>query len=166
MMNDRAGIDYVIIGITLLIGMILTLLPLPLWAAWLRPHWVLAITIFWLLTASHRVGIGVAWFIGFFMDILTGTLLGEQALIFTITAYIVLKFQHWLAHMPVLQQTASLFLLMLLNLIIDRSLIVLLNHTPVDWYFWMTAITTAVIWPWLSGLLYFCQIKLRIVDLS
>lgn len=165
-MNDRVGIDYLIISITLIIGMILTLLPLPVWVAWMRPHWVLAITIFWLLTASHRVGIGVSFGIGLFMDILTGTLLGEQALIFTITAYIVLRFQHWLAHMSIFSQTAAIFMLVLFDLIIDRCLIVLLHHTPVDWYFWMTAVTTAVIWPWLSGLLYFCQIKLRIVDLS
>lgn len=165
-MNDRAGIDYIIIGFTLLIGMILTLLPLPQWVAWVRPNWVLAITIFWLMTASHRIGIGAAWCIGFFMDTLTGTILGEQALVFTITAYIVLKFQHWLAHMPVFQQTAALFMLILFDLIIDRCLTVLLHHTPVDWNFWMTAVTTAVIWPWLSGLLYYCQIKLRIVDLS
>lgn len=165
-MNQRPGYDYLVIAITLLIGMILTLIPLPAWAAWLRPQWVLAITIFWLLTASHRIGIAAAWFIGLFMDILTGTILGEFALLFTVTAYIVLKFQHWLANMPIFQQTAIIFLLLLFDLILDRCLMVILHHTPVDWYFWLTALTTAVIWPWLSSLLYFCQIRLHIVDIS
>ena len=86
-MNGSATKDYIVIGITLLIGMILTLIPMPPWAVWLRPNWMLAIMIFWLMTASHRVGIGMAWFVGLFMDLLTGTLLGQQALIFCITAY-------------------------------------------------------------------------------
>lgn len=165
-MNGNAVKDYVVIGFTFLIGMILTLIPMPGWAVWLRPNWMLAILIFWLLTASHRVGIALAWFLGLFMDLLTGTLLGQQALIFGFTAYFVLKFQHWLAYMPVLQQTATIFVLILFDLIIDRCLLMIFHHSVVDWLFWLPAFTTAVIWPWLSGLLYIYQIKLRVADLG
>lgn len=165
-MNGSAAKDYVVIGITLLIGMVLTLIPVPDWAVWLRPNWMLAIMIFWLMTASHRVGIGMAWCVGLFMDLLTGTLLGESALIFCITAYFILKFQHWLAHMGVLQQTAIIFLLMLFDLIIDRCVLIVFQHPAVNWLFWLPALTTAVIWPWLSGLLYIYQIKTRVADLG
>ena len=165
-MRSSAAKDYVIICITLLIGMILMLLPMPSWAVWLRPNWVLAIMIFWLMTASYRVGIGLAWLVGLFMDLLTGSFIGQQALIFCITAYFVLKFQHWLAHLPVLQQTAMIFLLMFVDLIIDRCMLIVFQHSAVDWLFWLPALTTAVIWPWLSGLLYFYQIKTHVADVE
>ncbi len=158
--------DYLVIGFSFLIGMILTLIPFPQWAVWLRPHWILAILIFWLMTASHRVGIGFAWFIGLFMDLVAGTILGQQALIFCITAYFVLKFQHWFVNVSIFQQTAIIFLLMLFNLTIDRCLLVIFQHTTVNWFFWLPALTTAVIWPWLSGLLYIYQIKLRVADVA
>ncbi len=158
--------DYVVIWITLLIGLILTIVPVPEWAIWLRPNWVLAIMIFWLMTAAHRVGIVMAWFVGLFMDLLTGTILGEQALVFCLTAFLVLKFQHWLASMPVFQQTATIFLLMLFNLIVERCMLIVFQQTVVNWLFWLPALTTAVVWPWLSGLLYIYQIKLRVADLG
>src|SRR5262249_47876342 len=148
------------------LGMILTIIPMPSWSIWLRPYWVLAILIFWLLTAPWRVGIGFAWLVGLFMDLLTGTLLGQQALAFCLTAYFVLRFQNWLAHMPILQQTAAVLLLVLLNLVIDRCALIIFQHTIVNWLFWLPALTTAVIWPWLSGLLYLYQLKLRVADLS
>jgi rod shape-determining protein MreD len=163
-MNSNALKDYIVIYITVLLGMILTIVPMPSWAIWLRPNWMLAILIFWLMTASHRVGIGVACFVGIWMDLLTGTLLGQQALVFSITAYFVLKFQQWIAHMPVLQQTFTVFLLVLFDLIIERCMVMLFQHSVINWMFWLPAVTTAVIWPWLSGLLYLYQIKLRVAD--
>ncbi|MBS0350507.1 MAG: rod shape-determining protein MreD [Proteobacteria bacterium] len=165
-MSNSAIKDYIVIYITLLLGMILTILPMPPWAVWLRPNWMLAILIFWLMTTSNRVGVGIAWFMGLWMDLLTGSLLGQQALIFTITAYLVLRFQQWISRMPVLQQTAIIFLLILFDLIIERCMGMLFQQTVINWMFWLPAVTTAVIWPWLSGLLYLYQIKLRVVEVG
>lgn len=165
-MSDNALKDYIWIGITLLIAVILMIIPMPPWAVWLRPNWLMATLIFWLMTSPHRIGIFFAWFLGLFMDVLIGNVLGEQALIYCITAFFVLKFQNWLSYIPVLQQTAMVFLLILLGLIIDRCLLVVFLHSSVDWSFWLPALTTAVIWPWLSGLLYVFQIKLRVSAFS
>lgn len=163
-MKENAVFDYIVITLTLFIGMILTLLPIPPWAVWMRPEWVLAILIAWMINAPHRAGIGLAWCVGLFMDLLTGTLLGQQALVFCITAYFVLKFQHWFAHVPILQQTVVVFLLVLFDLIIARCVLTLIQHNPVDWLFWLPAVTTAIVWPIIGGVLYFFQTKLRIVD--
>lgn len=165
-MNVTAMRDYVFILISLMLGMVLALIPMPEWAVWLRPNWVLAILVFWLIVAPHRVGIGFCWIVGLFMDLLTGTVLGQQALIYCLTAYFVLKFQYWLAHMPILQQTAMILLLMLFDITIERCLLIVFQHSIVNWLFWLPAITTAVIWPWLSGLLYIYQMKARVADLG
>ena len=68
--------------------------------------------------------------------------------------------------MPVLQQTATIFLLMLFDLIIDRCMLIVFQHSVVNWLFWLPALTTAVIWPWLSGLLYIYQIRMRVADIG
>jgi rod shape-determining protein MreD len=158
--------DYMVIAVTVVIGLVLTLIPVPPWAVMLRPEWMLAILIFWVMTSPHRVGIALAWIIGLFMDLTTGTLLGQQAFIFCFTAFFVLKFQHWLAQIPLIQQTAMIALLILFDLILNSCLLMLLQHVPVNKLFWLPAITTAVIWPWLSGLLYIYQMKMHVADLG
>ena len=121
--------------------------------------------IFWLMTAPHRVALFTrdSWNV---MDLLTGTMLGQQSLNFLYTAYLVLKFQQRLIYMPVLQQTAFVLLLMLFDLIIERCLLMIFQQTTGYWLFWLPALTTAVIWPWLSGLLYYYQIKLGVADVG
>lgn len=158
--------DYVVIVFTLLVGMVLTLIPMPPWAVWLRPNWMLVIVIFWLMTASHRVSIVFAWLVGLFMDLLVGTLLGQQALIFCVIGFLVLKFQSRLSLMPILQQTAVIFLLSLFAIVLDRSILMFFQRTPLNWLFWLPALTTAVVWPWVSGLLYLFQVKLHVADMS
>lgn len=165
-MNSTAIKDYLVIGLTLLLGVVLTLIPAPSWASSMRPEWMLSIIIFWLITAPHRVGIALAWLTGLFMDLATGTVLGQQALIFCLTAYFVLKFQRWLVQIPVLQQTAMIALIILFDLVLNRCLLIILQHAPIDKFFWLPAVTTAVIWPWLSGLLYLYQIKMHVAELD
>ncbi len=156
-MNHKVAKGYVTIAITLLMGMVLTILPLPGRAVWLRPYWVLLIIIFWVLSSPGWVGIGVAWLIGLVMDLLTGTILGQQAFLFSLIAFFVLKLQNWMVHMPLIQQTSAILLLVIIYSIINMFLTVFILHAPVDKDFWLPAVTSVVVWPWLSGLLYICQ---------
>ena len=80
-----------IIVLSFLVGMILEAVPLPHWAVWLRPEWVFVILLFWVVSQPHYVGMCVAFLVGILMDLLTGTLLGQHALVFTLVIYLVNK---------------------------------------------------------------------------
>ncbi len=165
-MKERVGKDYLIIGISLLLGMMLTVLPLPNWAIWARPSWILLIVIFWAMVAPHRFGIGLAWCVGLFMDFLTGTLLGQQALLTCFTAYFIIKLQRRFMNMPIFQQMCLVLLLVGVNLVINRWVVLFVEHSPVYWKFWLTAFSSALIWPWLSGLLNIYQNRFHLVELE
>ena len=61
-----------VIVITLIISIMLMLVPLPDYARFFRPEWVVMTLIYWAMALPHRVSIGVAWFTGFVMDITMG----------------------------------------------------------------------------------------------
>ena len=152
-MNTIRVKEIFIIGFTLLIGMVLVLLPLPNWAVWARPEWVFLILMFWIMLVPHKVGIGVAWCVGLLLDLLTGTLLGQHAFALSIIAYLVIKINPQLRNFPLMQQTLMVFILVMLNLALQYLIMGLANDQPGTWAYWLPAITTTILWPWVSILL-------------
>ena len=65
------------ISLSIIIALMLTILPLPLWAAWFRPEWLVLVAIYWSIALPHRFNIGVAWLLGLLLDALSGTILGD-----------------------------------------------------------------------------------------
>lgn len=145
--------DIVFIALTFLAAMVLAILPLPDWAVYARPQWVFLVLLFWVAVVPMRVGIGIAWIVGLLMDLLTGSLLGQHAFIYSLTAYLVIKFHPQLRNFPIWQQTGMVFLLAMLNLAIQYGVVMAIGSAPVEWSFWLSAMTSCIIWPWLYWLL-------------
>ena len=74
--------------VSLIIAMGLRILPLPDGVAVFNPDWVALIIIYWCLVLPERFGVGWAWITGLFTDILTGRLLGQNAMCYCIIAFI------------------------------------------------------------------------------
>lgn len=138
----------IIIGFSILLAMMLSILPLPEWAIWLRPQWVMLVIIYWCLALPERISIGVAWLIGLLLDVLLGTLLGQHAIALAVVAYIVVKFHPRIRLYPLWQQTLLIFILLLVYLSIIFWVQGLLGVLPSTWEFWLTALTSSLLWPW------------------
>lgn len=137
-----------IIGITLCIAMMLTILPMPDWAIWLRPQWVLLVIMYWCLAIPERVSVGIAWGIGLLMDVLQGTLLGQHALAMAVVAYFMVKFHPRIRLFPIWQNTLIVFILSIIYLGLLYWIQGLMGVSPNTWEFWIPAITSALLWPW------------------
>src|SRR5690349_11353732 len=96
------------VGFSLIIALILSLLPLPDWAIWGRPAWVLLVLMYWTIIAPYRINVGLAWSTGLLVDLLNGTILGEHALAFTLVTYFILRMHIRLRMYPLLQQSLSI----------------------------------------------------------
>ncbi len=145
--------NWLIIPVTFLIAFILMLLPMPDWTAWLRPAWVLMVLIYWTMTAPHQVNLGIAWIVGVMMDLLNGTLLGEHALALTIVTYLVVRMHARLRMFPLLQQGLSVFLLVLLYQFILFCIQGFIGELPSSWLYWLSAMTSMVLWPWVFNMI-------------
>ena len=148
--------------ISFLMAFMLTALPLPDWADAWRPPWVTLVLIYWCLAVPDRVGVGIGWALGLFLDVMTGTLLGQHALGLTLVAFISLRFHKRVRVLPLWHQGISVFLIVVL----DRSIALWVKGiqglSTSDGVVFAPALTSAILWPWVFILLRDVRRKYRV----
>ena len=138
----------VVILILFLIALVLTVMPLPDWVRDFRPQWVTLMLIYWCLALPQRIGVGTAWTLGVFEDVLTGTLLGQHALGLSVTAFLALRLHQRIRIFPLWQQSLSVFVLLLVEHLLSLWVIGATGQpTPSLWY-WMPTLVGMFLWPW------------------
>ena len=142
-----------VIYLSLFVGLVVTVWPLP---AMIRPFWPLwfgLIVIYWAMATPLRVSVGIAWTGGLLLDVLQGALLGENALALMILA---LMTRHWhlrLRVFPLAQQMlAVFFLITVTQLIIYWIRGIAGTGIPLSQVFW-PAISSMLAWPWVFVML-------------
>ena len=119
-----------------------------------RPEWVPMVLIYWVMALPYRIGIGSAWVIGMFLDILEGSVLGLNAIALVIVAYVTLSLHLRLRMYSSLQQACLVLALVGLNLMLCHWLQIISGQTvSSNLLFLLAALTSAVIWPSLFQLL-------------
>lgn len=131
---------------TLLVGLVFQLYPWSNSGVIIRPDFLLVIALYWLLQAPYHCNIGWVWFAGLLVDLATGSLLGQHALTFSITAFLGLIYQRRL----VLFNRWQLYLYLLFLFSVQRVLIMLLKlfaggETP-DWTYGLPVISDLILW--------------------
>jgi len=127
-----------------------------------QPQFLLLVTLFWVIALPQNVGIGISWVNGLFLDGLQGTLLGENALSFAILAYILYKIQHRFRLLSAVIQSVSIFFLVMLNQILLFWLQGIQGQYVAWIWFFGSALTSALLWPWISLVLTSCINYFRI----
>lgn len=159
-MRSAQGIGFIYLSITL--ALLLTVIPVPFQFSLFRPDWVLLVLMYWALALPKRVNIGTAFFTGFLTDILVGTVLGVNALAFSVVVYFVFIHHLKIRNFSIIQQS----LLMGLMLSLYQMLLFWLSNflTGVSFqlaYLW-PVITGMLVWPWLFWLLRRFRRQLKI----
>ena len=134
--------------ITLIIAMMLMLMPLPDWALAFRPEWLMLVLIYWCMALPNKVGIGIAWTLGLFVDVIQGALLGQHALGFALTAYIAIRFHQRVRNYPLHQQSLFIGMILLPYMSISLWILGILGEDPKSWLYWAPVLTSVIIWPW------------------
>lgn len=138
-----------LIFFTLCLSLILMLLPMPEWATWMRPAWVLMVLIYWAMSLPFILSVGTAWLIGLVVDLLNGTLLGEHALAYTIIIYFVGRMHIRLRMFPMIQQSLFVFALILLYQFIIYCTQGFIGELPRSHLYWLSSVSSMLLWPWL-----------------
>ena len=141
--------NWAAILLTLLAGLILTFLPMPVWAMWCRPAWLLLILIYWAMTVPYRVSVGIAWMMGLLVDLMSGTLLGEHALAYTIVIYFVTRMHIRLRIYPMVQQGITILFFVFLYQFVLYCIQGFIGELPASHLYWLSSITSVLLWPWL-----------------
>jgi len=149
MKKTRTNSEWLLISCTFVIAFLLTIIPLPPIAQWFRPEWVALVLIYWVLTTPSLVGMGIAFSVGLLLDGLRGGLLGQYALVFTLMAFITLKLHRRLSLFPIWQQAVCVFLIIIGGQLVVAWTRGLIGQAPMGNMFWLAALTSMVLWPWL-----------------
>jgi len=142
-----------IIFVTFVAAMFLVVLPLPEWLRAFRPEWVTVVLIYWCLALPSRINIGFAWITGLFLDVLTGTLIGQHALALAVVAFVTVKLHKQIRVYPLWQQSLSIFTMVALGQLLVVWIKGIIGESPQSWLYWAPSITSAIVWPWVFVLL-------------
>ena len=151
-----------IIAMSFIIAIMLTALPLPDWAVNWRPDWVAIVLIYWCMAVPDRIGIFIAWFLGLLLDVQQGNILGQNALSMTLIAFLTINSYQRMRAYPLLQQAVLVCFYLLLYKLVMLLILVYLGLNKSDWTYWMPAITSMLLWPWLFIILRDVRRKHRI----
>ena len=151
-----------IIAMSFIIAIMLTALPLPDWAVNWRPDWVAVVLIYWCMAVPDRIGIFVAWFLGLLLDVQQGNALGQNALSMILIAFLTINSYQRMRAYPLLQQAVLVCFYLLLYKLVMLLILVYLGLNKSDWTYWMPAITSMLLWPWLFIILRDVRRKHRI----
>jgi rod shape-determining protein MreD len=135
-----------VVAASLVLALALRILPLPHSWATLNPDWAVLFLIYWTLAIPDRVGVGTAWLTGLFADVLTGRMLGQHALAYSVVAYLNLRGYRRLRLYPLPQQ--SLWILIFL---LTSQLLVLWTQNvkeadTMTWDYWLPSFSGALAW--------------------
>jgi rod shape-determining protein MreD len=146
---------------SLILGVIFAIIPLPAMVQAARPYLLAMLLAYWVMEAPLKVGLGTAFLFGLLSDLVSASLLGEQALRLVILAYLVQRFRARLRFFPLWQQALAIGLL-LLN---DRVVVALIHQVvgAPQWPLisWFAPAIGMLLWPWLFIFLDLARLRAR-----
>ncbi|HUH90622.1 MAG TPA: rod shape-determining protein MreD [Lysobacter sp.] len=136
-----------LLPVSVIVGLLLGLLPLPPAMQPLRPYWLALVVAYWVIEDPDRIGLGFAFIVGVVADISFGSLLGEQALRLVVMAFILQRFRARLRFFPLWQQALAIGGLLLNDRIVVAAIHVALGIQPLPMMFWLAPLTGMALWP-------------------
>lgn len=146
---------------SLVVAFLLQMMPLPQLLLPLKPYWVGLVLIYWAIELPERVGLGFAFLFGLAGDVLTGELLGEQALRLVVLAFIVLRFRARLRFFPMWQQALAVLALLLNDRVVTLMARGFSGEAMPPTVFWFAPLVGMLMWPFVFLLLDDLRLRLR-----
>lgn len=137
-----------VIFVSFVLAGLLLALPSPPWLEYYRPEWAALVIIYWVMAMPHRVGLIVAWIVGFFVDVLEGSLLGLNAMALALVAYLTLSLYQRLRMFTPVQQSATVLILVGVHQLLSFWVLTASNQsTAPNLMFMLSAFSSAIVWP-------------------
>jgi rod shape-determining protein MreD len=139
------------IAFSLVVAFLLNLLP---WGQWVGiPDFVALVLVFWSIHQPRKVGIGIAFFMGLLMDVHDATLLGENALAYTLLSYFAIMIHRRVLWFPTRTQALHILPLLLLAQAVQLVVRLIVSGKFPGWFYFAESIVAAALWPFITWLL-------------
>ncbi|WP_343585585.1 rod shape-determining protein MreD [Herbaspirillum sp.] len=139
------------IAFSLLVAFLLNLMP---WGQMIGvPDFVALALVFWNIHQPRKVGISVAFLMGLLMDVNGATLLGENALAYTLLSYFAIMIHRRVLWFPLRTQALHVLPLLLLAQAVQLLIQLLVTGKYPHWFYFSESVISAILWPLVSALL-------------
>jgi rod shape-determining protein MreD len=139
------------IAFSLTLAFLLNMLP---WGHFLgTPDFVALVLVFWGIHQPRKVGIGLAFFMGLLMDVHEATLLGENALAYTLLSYFAIMIHRRVLWFPILTQALHVFPLLLMTQAIQVLVRFIVSGKFSGWLYFLESVVGIVLWPLITWML-------------
>jgi rod shape-determining protein MreD len=139
------------IAFSLIVAFVLNLMP---WGQMVGvPDFVALALVFWNIHQPRKVGISVAFMMGLLMDVNEATLLGENALAYTLLFYFAIMIHRRVLWFPLRTQALHVLPLMLLAQAVQLVVQLMVTGKSPDWFYFSESLVSALLWPVVSLLL-------------
>lgn len=139
------------IAVSLLFAFILDLMP---WGRLMAvPDFVALVLVFWNIHQPRRVGIGVAFLMGLFMDVHAAARLGENALAYTLLSYGAIMLHRRVVSFPIFVQSLQVLPLFAIAQCVVLVVRLVIGAPFPGWQIFLECVTTALLWPLATWLL-------------
>jgi rod shape-determining protein MreD len=139
------------IAFSLIVAFVLNLMP---WGQMVGvPDFVALALVFWNIHQPRKVGISIAFMMGLLMDVNEATLLGENALAYTLLSYFAIMIHRRVLWFPLRTQALHVLPLMLLAQAVQLVIQLLVTGNSPDWFYFSESVVSALLWPLVSILL-------------
>ena len=138
---------------SLLAALFLTILPLPAWLMDYRPQWAALVVIFWTMYEPRRVGVFWGFGTGIALDVISGSVLGQNALALSVVAFLALELHQRVVAFPMPQQAFSVGLLLLTERLLSLWILGATGQPTPSLAYWLPVLAGVLLWPLLSAVL-------------
>jgi rod shape-determining protein MreD len=141
------------VWVLFLASVALEILPLPELLQPYRPPWPTIAVIYWTMMWPRQIGLLAPWCLGLVLDVLHGSLLGQNALALSVVAYLTLRFHLQIRIFPMWQITVAVLGLLSVDAFVQFWIDGVAGAPPAGIDRWLRVISGAVFWPILMALM-------------
>jgi rod shape-determining protein MreD len=152
-MDKSSNRGFFVLYATFIAALVLQVIPLPLWAQQARPDIPLLVLIYWSMALPDRIGIFAAVVLGIIVDALTFSLLGQHALAYALSIYVVLIMHKRLRLLPMWQQALTVLAILYIERLVAALILGITDGLLPDRLFWLSPLIGMFLWPWIFILL-------------
>ena len=149
-MNEKIR-NLIFIWSIILLSIVLTIIPLPDLMNSFRLPWLMMIVIYFSIFNVSLIGVLSAWLSGLILDLMTGGLMGENAMILSIISYLAYRFRFQIRVYPIWQIMVVVLLFLSLGELLSLWIQGVSGNMNPSIIKWINISIAVFIWPIFMG---------------
>lgn len=141
------------LALVFFMAFILTIIPLPMFIAGIRPPWILLVVLYVQFFFPRYFSVALLFFMGLCLDVLLATVIGEHAFALLMTTWLASGKVRRFGFFSIIQQMVLVAIFCLVYQLIIYFIDAFLGYNNRPWMVIGTALLSTLFWPWLQWML-------------